>query len=62
MFLMPPSVFSSLSFSRPNFSSSLLGERGLRAGLRDLPSDFRRLIDCRIVLKLVSMPPSQRRA
>jgi small subunit ribosomal protein S2 len=60
MFLMPPRAFSSFAISRrscrasflPRLSSAPVSCRSVRS--------VRRLIDWRMVLKLVSMPPGQR--
>ena len=61
MSLMPPRLRSSLSISRRScvrFLLAALLERAADAASSVI--SFRRLIDCRMVLKLVSMPPSQR--
>ncbi len=59
MSLMPPSARCSLSRSRESVSSSFFVNS--RPPASAIPSSsFRRRIDCRIVLKFVSMPPSQR--
>ena len=60
MSLMPPRLRMSLSSSRRIICASFLLRRS--SAPLDCSSSIscRRLIDCRMVLKLVSMPPSQR--
>ena len=57
---MPPSARSSFSRSRTSLSISFFVNSVLDAGLGELLELASRLIDWRIVLKFVSMPPSQR--
>ena len=60
MSLMPPIDCDSLASSRLSDSASRLVMRSNVPSVDIVSRSFSRLIDCLTVLKLVSMPPSQR--
>ena len=59
-FLIPPRLRSSFACSRWKCSASFLDIRSTLPSAITASISFSRLIDCFTVLKLVSMPPSQR--
>ena len=60
MLWMPPRLFSSLSISRRSWVASFLPRFSSAPEAASSRISESRLIDWRMVLKFVSMPPSQR--
>jgi len=60
MSLIPPRLFSSFSISRRSCRTSFLFSSSKLPSSDWVSRSLRRLMDCFTVLKLVSIPPSQR--